>query len=217
MPTQAIPLALLASLYPFGLAALLVLLNASRPRARSAVFLLGGALCLLAVGLLFVFVLRDAGLNQSSSSSERYGLRLGFGVLFLVAAWILAHRPPKPKKPDGELSRTSRAVSGSGLLAVFGLGVVMYTPSPTYIAALDVVGGTKMSASATVFWVVITVVLVLITIEIPILLYFLAPGWTVPKLQALTTWLNRNGRTLLVYVLAVLGIWQVIDGVVGLV
>jgi hypothetical protein len=216
VPTQAIPLALLSSLYPFGLVALLLLFSAARPRARSVVFLIGAAVCLLTVGFLFVFVLRGAGVNQTSNSTPRYALRLAFGLLFLVGAWVLAHRPPKPKSADDQPSRVTNAVAGSGLLAVFVVGVAMYTPSPTYLAALDVVGGTKMSTADTIAWVVIVVLLVLITIEIPILLYLVAPGWTIPKLQAFNGWLERNGRTLLVYVLGVLGIWQVIDGLVGL-
>jgi hypothetical protein len=217
MPTQAIPLALLSSLYPFGLVALLLLLGATRPRARSVVFLLGAAVCLLTVGFLFVFVLRGVGLNQSSNATPRYALRLGLGVLFLIGAWVLAHRPPKPKAAaDDQPSRVTKAVASSGLLAVFVVGVAMYTPSPTYLAALDIVAGTKMSAPAAVAWVLILVVLVLITIELPILLYFLAPDWTIPKLQAVNTWLGRNGRALLVYVLAGLGIWQIVDGLVGL-
>jgi hypothetical protein len=216
VPTQAIPLALVSSLYPFGLVALLVLFGATRPRPRSGVFFIGAAVCLLAVGLVFVLVLRGAGVNQSSNSTPRYGLRIGFGVLFLIGAWILAHRPPKPKTDSDEPSRVSKAVAGSGLLAVFVVGLLMYTPSPTYIAALDVVGGTKMSTAAAVGWVVLVVVLVLITIEIPILLYFVAPGWTVPKLEALNQWLDRNGRSLVVWVLVVLGVWQLVDGIVGL-
>ena len=216
MPTQAIPLALLSSLYPFGLVALLLLLSATRPRARSVVFLLGAAVCLLTVGFLFVFVLRGAGLNQSSNQTPRYALRVGLGVLFLIGAWVLAHRPPKPKAVDDQPSRVTKAVAGSGLLAVFVVGVAMYTPSPTYLAALDVVAGTKMSGPAAVAWVLILVALVLITIELPILLYFVAPDWTIPKLQAVNTWLGRNGRALLVYVLAGLGIWQIVDGLVGL-
>ena len=209
-------MALLSSLYPFGLVALVLLFGATRPRARSAVFLVGAAVCLLAVGFLFVFVLRGAGLTDGSNSTPRYGVRVGLGVVFLVAAWLLAHRPAKEKTGNGQPSRVSNAVAGSGLLAVFVVGVGMYTPSPTYLAALDVVGGTKMSTAATVAWVVIVVALVLITIEVPIGLYFVAPGWTIPKLQALNGWLDRNGRTLLVYVLAVLGVWQIIDGLVGL-
>jgi hypothetical protein len=137
-------------------------------------------------------------------------------VLFLLGAWILARRPQKPKASSDEPSRISKAVAGSGLLAVFVVGLVLYTPSPTYIASLDVVGGTKMSTPAAVGWVVLVVVLVLITIEIPILLYFVAPGWTIPKLEALNSWMARNGRNLIVYVLIVLGVWQIVDGIVGL-
>jgi hypothetical protein len=134
----------------------------------------------------------------------------------LVGAWVLAHRPPKPKTGGAQPSRVAKAVAGSGLPAVFVVGLAMYTPSPTYLAALDVVGSTKMSTTATAAWVVIVVILVLITVEVPVLLYFAAPGWTIPKLQAFNGWLERNGRTLLVYVLVALGVWQVIDGLVGL-
>ncbi len=216
MPTQAIPLALLSSLYPFGLAALILLFGGTRPRHRSAVFLLGGAACLLLVGFLFVFVLRGAGLNESSNSTPRYGLRLGLGLLFLVGAWVVAHRPPKPESSSDQPSRITRAMAGSGLAAVFLVGLAMYSPSPTYLAALDVVGGTKMSAASSALWIIVVVVLVLITIELPIALYFLAPNWTIPKLQAFNGWLGRNSRRLLISVLVVLGVWQVIDGLVGL-
>jgi hypothetical protein len=41
MPVQAIPLALIASLYPLGLAAVLVLAEAMRPRPKVGVFLIG--------------------------------------------------------------------------------------------------------------------------------------------------------------------------------
>jgi hypothetical protein len=216
VPTQAIPLALISSLYPFGLVALVLLLGASRPRARAVVFLMGAAVCLLVVGFLLVFVLARLGINHSDNSTPRYALRLGIGVLFLLGAWALARRPPRPKQPADQPSRVSKTIASSSLFAVFVLGVALYTPSPTYIAALDVIGGTKMSTAATLVWVVIVVMLVLITIEIPIVLYIAAPGWTIPKLEALNGWLDRNGRTLLVYVLAVLGVWQIVDGLAGL-
>ena len=215
MPVQAIPLALIASLYPFGLAALFLLLQATRPRARAGVFLIGAAVCTLAVGFLFVFVLRDAGVSQTSEQTPRYGLELGIGVAFLVGAWALGRHVPKPKS-DNEPSRITKAASGSGLLAVFVVGIAMYTPSPTYLAALEVIGSSKLSAVAASVWIIIVVLLLLITIEIPILLYWLAPGWTVPRLSALNDWLARNGRNLFAIVLAVLGAWEVTRGLVGL-
>jgi hypothetical protein len=216
VPVEAIPLALISSLYPLGLAALLLLLEAPRPRPRSIAFLLGAAVCTLGIGLAVVFVLRGAQLQESANESARYGLRLVIGALLLMAAWVVAHRAPRRGKESGQPSRITRAVSGSGLVAVFLVGVAMYTPSPTYLTALQVVGTTRMSTAATVGWVVLVVFLVLLTIEAPIIVFLFSPGWATRKLGAFNGWLKRNGRTLLVVVLAVLGGWEVIDGLIGL-
>ena len=213
MPVQAIPLALIASLYPFGLGVLLLLFSASRPEARAAVFLAGAAVCTLAIGFIVVFALRGAGLNEDSEQTASYGLQLAVGLLFLILALVIARRPSK--QSTGE-SRISRAAVGSGLFATFVAGIVLYTPSPAYLSALQVVGTAKLSSAAAAVWVLIVVALVLITIEVPVLLYQFAPGWTVPKLDAADAWLKTNARAVLIAVLTVLGVWEVIGGLVGL-
>jgi len=213
MPVQAIPLALISSLYPLGLAAILLLAEAARPRPKVGVFLMGALVCTLTVGFVVVFALHGAGVGQSSQQSNQYGLRLAIGVVFMAAAVFLARRRPRPHSGP---SRVSRAASQGGLFAIFVVGVALYLPSPTYLSALQVVGTTKMSAAATAVWVVIVVALVLITVEVPVLLFLLAPGWTVPKLQAVNAWLDRNGHTLLVAVVGAIGLWEFLDGLVGL-
>ena len=213
MPVQAIPLALIASLYPLGLAAILLLAEAVRPRPKVGVFLIGALVVTLAVGFVIVFAFHGAGVGQSDQQSDQYGVRLVIGLLFMAAAVFLARRPPKP---SGGPSRVSRAASQGGLFAIFVVGVALYLPSPTYLSALQVVGTTKMSTAATVLWTVIVVALVLITVEVPVLLFLLAPGWTVPKLQAVNAWLDRNGHTLLVVVVGAIGLWLFLDGLIGL-
>jgi arginine exporter protein ArgO len=214
VPVQAIPLALTASLYPFGLAVLLLLAEAERYKGRVSVFLAGAAICTLALGFAIVFALHGAGLSQQSQQQPRYGLRLAIGVLFVILAVILARRPPKPKKQKE--SRITRAAERGGLIAALIAGIVLYLPSPSYLSALQVVGSSKLSTAATVAWVVIVVAIVLITIWVPTLVIILAPGWSKPKLAALNSWLSRNSRKLLIVVLAVLGVWEIIDGIVGL-
>ena len=213
MPVQAIPLALISSLYPLGLAAILLLAQTGRPRPKVGVFLIGALACTLTVGFVVVFVLHDAGIGQGSEQSDQYWLRLAIGVVFMAVAVFLARRPPRPNRGP---SRVSRAASQGGLFAIFVVGVALYLPSPTYLSALQVVGTTKMSDAATAIWVVIVVAIVLITVEVPVLLFLLAPDWTVPKLQAVKGWLDRNGRTLLVAVVGLIGLWEFIDGLVGL-
>jgi Sap, sulfolipid-1-addressing protein len=214
MPVQAIPLVLIASLYPFGLAVVLLLAEAQRYKGRVTVFLAGAAICTLGIGFAVVFALHGAGLGQQSEQSPRYGLRIGIGVTFVVVAVILARRPPKPKK-SGE-SKVTHAARNGGVIAVLVAGILLYLPAPTYLSALQEVGSSKLSTAATVAWVVIVVAITLITIWVPVLVIVLAPGWSKPKLAALNSWLSRNSRTLLIVVLVVLGAWQIIDGIVGL-
>ncbi len=110
----------------------------------------------------------------------------------------------------------TRAAQKGGLIAALVAGIILYLPSPSYLSALQVVGSTKLSTTATIAWVVIVVAMVLITIWVPTLVIVFAPGWSKPKLAALNSWLSRNSRTLIVVVLAVLGVWEIIDGIAGL-
>ena len=213
MPVQAIPLALISSLYPLGLAAIVLLAETPQPRPRVGVFLIGALTCTLAVGFVVVFALHGAGVGQSSERSGRYWVWLVTGVLFMAAAVVLARRPPKPRS---EASRLSRAAGQGGLFAIFVAGIALYLPSPTYLAALEEVGSAKISPAATAVWVLIVVALVLITVEVPVLLFLLAPDWTVPKLEAINAWLDRHGHTLLVWVVGAIGLWLFVQGLAGL-
>jgi Sap-like sulfolipid-1-addressing protein len=214
MPVQAIPLALIASLYPLGLAAVLLIVEGgNRPRAKVGVFLTGALTCTMAIGFVIVFALDGTGLNTKSQQSSMYGVRLAVGVLFMATAAVMARRPPRP---DHGPSRMARAARDGGLIAVFAAGVALYLPSPAYLSALQVVGTTELDTATMAIWVVIVVALTLITVEVPVLLFLLAPGWTVPRLQAANAWLARNGHALLVWVLAAIGLWEFIDGLAGL-
>ena len=214
MPVQAIPLALAASLYPLGIAALVLLTEAVRPWAKLAVFLAGAAACILFIGFAVVFALHGVGLELDSKEAARYGLRLAIGVVLMAAALVIARRSPRPHEQPSRVMRLARQ---GGLAAVFVAAVVLYVlPSPVYLAALQVVGTTKMDTAAMAVWVVIVVALVLITVEVPVLLFLLAPGWTVPRLHAVNAWLDRNGHRLPVAVVGLIGLWVFIDGLAGL-
>jgi hypothetical protein len=213
VPVQAIPLALISSLYPLGLAAVLLLSKATRPRAKEAAFLIGAAVICLTVGFVVVLTREGTGSSQGGSSSGSYELQLAIGTFFLAAAAVLARRPPKEHTGP---SRITRAAREGGLITVFVAGVLLYLPSPFYLSALHVVGTAGLSTTAAIGWVIAVAAINLLTVEIPVLLFLLAPEQTVPRLRAVTDWLDRSERTVLVVLLAVLGLWQVINGLAGL-
>ncbi len=258
MPVQAIPQALLASVYPLGLAMVLVLAAAERPRAKAGVFLVGAAVCTLAVGFAVVFALHGAGLAHRSERPAHNGVRLAFGLLLLIAAVAVARWPStrwararaeakararaeaeakaraeaeggaegSPGPRPGLIARVrakagqpdwSRRAKEGGLIVAFLAGIALYLPSPVYLSALERVGSSRLSVAALAGWVVLVAALVLITIEVPILLFIFAPRWTIPKLRAADTWIARHKRTLIVIVLAALGVWEAVDGLIGLV
>src|SRR2546430_4116075 len=99
MPVQAIPLALISSLYPLGLAAILLLAETARPRPRVGVFLIGALACTLTVGFVVVFVLHDAGIGQGSEQSDQYWLRLAIGVVFMAVCRVFPPAPAHPHPP----------------------------------------------------------------------------------------------------------------------
>ena len=213
MPVQAIPLALVSSLYPLGLAAVLLLSKSTRPRAKEAVFLAGAAVICLTVGFVVVLIGQGTQSSQSGSSSGSYGLELAIGVFFLAAAAVLARRPPEQHTGP---SRITRAATEGGLVTVFVAGVVLYLPSPFYLSALHVVATAGLSTAAAVAWVIVVAAINLLTVEVPVLLFLLAPEQTIPRLGAVTDWLGRNEHTVLVVLLAALGLWEVINGLAGL-
>jgi Sap, sulfolipid-1-addressing protein len=213
VPVQAIPLALISSLYPLGLAAVLLLSKATRPRAKEIAFLAGAAVICLTVGFVVVLTQQGTESRQSGSSSGSYELELAIGVFFLAVAAVLARRPPKQHTGP---SRITMAAREGGLVTVFVAGVVLYLPSPFYLSALHVIGTASLSTGAAVVWVIAVAAINLATVEVPVLLFLLAPEETVPRLGAVTDWLDRNERTVLVVLLAVLGLWEVINGLAGL-
>src|SRR6476660_2197369 len=146
MPVQAIPLALISSLYPLGLAAILVLVETVRPRPRVGVVLIGALACTLTVGFVVVFVLHDAGVGQGSQRSDQYVLRLVIGVVFMAAAVFLARR--RTRQHSGP-SRVSRAARQGGRFVIVVVGVALYLPAPTYLFVFKDAATTEMNDAAT--------------------------------------------------------------------
>lgn len=233
MVIQAAGLALLAAFSPTALLVLAVFLGAANPR-RTALIYLAGALVMTGVMAVIVYlVLRAGHLYQPRQHNVRYEVRLGLGVILLVAGGFLWRKRQRDRERNRQRGRSqaearARRVPASqtkGVIArltatpspktAFIAGVLIYLPSITFVAAVQVVAtadhGVVIAAAALVLIIAITVLFV----WLPLLLFLLMPEHTTRLLARFNAWLRAHGQTLVVAALVVGGAFLTVNGIVG--
>jgi hypothetical protein len=215
---QAAGLALLSALSPTALLIAAVYLGSARPGLTSLFYLAGAVLMSIVMGVVVLFALRSAGLNHPDQHEARYGLRLGLGILFIAAGVLAAtrkRRPPDPAKAQHGL--VSRMVADPAPLSAFVVGLLVFAPGITFVAALQVIATARASPEATALAVLLVVVINVLLVWLPITLHLVAPHATDKRLKAFNSWLRANGRTVLAGVLVVAGGIMLFDGSYGLI
>ena len=89
MIAQAAGLAVLAAISPTALLLAAVYLGSARPRATVLCYLAGALLMSVAIGIVALAVIRAGGFSLPRHRHDRYGLRLGLGVLLVLAGLSL--------------------------------------------------------------------------------------------------------------------------------
>jgi hypothetical protein len=213
LQAETLALAFIAALYPVGLLAVSLLLSTDRPLPLGLSFLAGAATSLFVVGTLVITVLHGAGTADPDGTGARGGFRIGLGTAMLVAAWVISHRPVK-QGGENEPSWQLR-LRGARPWAVFVTGAILYSPSGSYLAAVQRIASSS-GGWAPALQLLVVIAIVLLTVEIPLLAYGLQPEATTRVLQRAQSWIDRHGRQALLTVLVVLGSYLVVDGIITL-
>jgi threonine/homoserine/homoserine lactone efflux protein len=209
MLAQAVPAALAAAIYPQALLFVSFLLGRPRPRQRALVFLSGAVVITLGVGFAVVLLLQHTDLEGPRHPTVSPWIDVAIGVaLLVVAAWV-ALRPPRHEEKRARRREL-------GVLAVFGIGLVMYTPSPFYLASLHAIAEGHAGAVATTAGVVLVAVLFMLFVELPIAAHALWPEATLRTVRGANEWLSRHGRTLICLAAIALGGYLIITAVTRL-
>ena len=214
MQAQTLALAFMAALYPVGLLAVSLLLATDRPMKLGLSFFAGAATSLLVVGILFITVLHGVGLNDGGSANDQEWLsdRARYGHAGCRFADLSPRPPPRSQERAGLEGPAGKARPG----AVFVSGAILYSPSGTYLGAVQQIASSK-SGWAPALQLLVVIAIVLLTVEIPLLAYALEPQVTTRALQSAQGWIDRHGRQALELVLLLIGSYLVIDGITVLV
>lgn len=214
---QAAGFALLAAVSPTALLVMAVYLGSAEPRRTALLYVTGAVLMSVVMAVGVLILIRATGLNQPRQHTPRYGLRLGLGLLTLAGtAFVALRRRPlsaDPARPQGFISRLAAQPAP---VSAFVSGLVLFAPSVTFIAAIQVVATAQEGVPVTAVALVTVVAISAAIVWLPLAAYLAAPDATARRLKALNGWLRAHGRMLLVTALLMVGIWLVTNGALGL-
>lgn len=223
MIAQAAGFGLLAAISPTALLVMAVFLGSDSPRRTAQLYLAGAVLMTVVMAVTVLLVLRATGLNQPREREPMYGLRLGLGVLALAVAAVMILRARRtkparaadvgaPRKPG----MVSRLTARPRPLTAFVAGLLLFAPSATFIAAVQVIATANAGTPETVLAVLIVTVLNVLTVWLPFIAHLVAPEATARTLRNANGWLVAHGRAVVVYGLAVAGVILVANGALNL-
>lgn len=218
MLVQAAGLALLASLSPTALLVGAVYLGSARPRLTAAYYLIGATLMSLVMGVLLLLILRQVGLSRPGQHDPRYELRLVLGVLLVIAGIVVSRRRSRAQdRDDGPRGIVGRMVASPTPLSAFLVGLLIFAPGATFLAAVQVIATARASVELTVVAVIVVVVINVLLVWLPIVAHVVAPDLTGHYLTAFNAWLRAHGGAVLAWVLMVAGAILIGNGIYGLV
>lgn len=199
MLAQAAGLALLSALSPTALLVSTVYLGSARPLRTAASYLAGAAGMSGAIAVVVVFVLRGAGLSLPSRHQARYDLRLGLGLglIMIGIGIVLLRRRRAGAAPGRRPGLLSRMIANPSTGSAFVVGLIVFAPGVTFLAALEVIATARASFELTALAVVVAVVITVLLAWLPLVLYLIAAEPTERWLKAFNGWLRRHGTAVL--------------------
>jgi len=202
---------------PTALLVTAVYLGSDRPRLIASLYLAGAFVMSLVMGIVLLLLLRGAGLHRSDHHTPRYVMRLGLGVLLVIGGIIVRRRRPPLAKDETKSGLLSRMIATPAPKSAFLVGLLVFAPGATFLAALQVIATARADLELTVIAVLIVVTINVLLVWVPIVLYFAIPEATSRYLAAFNQWLREHGRTIAADVLLAGGVILIVDGIHGLV
>ena len=208
-----IPLAFAGAISPVMLTEQTVLLAGRDGRRVAASYALGVATTLLVLLSLLVLFGRSIALPKEPSLSASLDIVLG-ALLVLIAAVLRYRRPrsPKPRKSrDRGLSPTQ----------ALGFGVVSMATNFTTLAVMvpiaKEIAASHLDVLARLVVLAIVVVVAALPAWLPLAMTLVAPDPTRRGLEALGDFIDTRGRLVTVLLLAAVGLFLVVRGIVRMV
>jgi Sap, sulfolipid-1-addressing protein len=218
MLAQAAGLALLAAVSPTAILIASAYLGSARPKVTVLCYLAGAVLMTTIVAVAAFVAFRSGHLELRSNRTPRYSLRLGLGLLILGAMVVVGRRTPVPLDRSGPgRGIVSRLVANPAPVTALVTGLVVFGPSVTFIAAVQVIATARTSVPVSVLGLIVIIAIDVAFVWLPLLAFLFAPKQTADLLAGINVWLRAHARIVLVTVLGLAAAFLILDGLAGLI
>lgn len=206
---------LLIALRPLGLTAVLLLLAGTRGTIRSLCFAVGWIIMIVLIGIAVIAVFQGAeqGSSEHAVSHAAVLVELVVGILALIAAGVMLKRSRRrltQRQPPQFLARLD---SVGGVIA-FLAGMAAVSHVTVALASVEIYRANLSAADA---WLALAWLAVVGTssIVVPVVLVAVAPRRYRPRLAQLAASINAHADAIGIVIVAILGIYLTIRGIMG--
>jgi Sap, sulfolipid-1-addressing protein len=214
-------LALGAALNPTLVAASTLMMLLPNAKRLMLGYLLGALMTSITLGLIIISKLDSSGVVSTTQNTLSPAATAVLGVLALVCAGALrrggneaAAERRRARKQDKAPPRWQQALGQGSARVTFVVGALLTLPGASYLAGLNRIDKLNYSTPETVALVVAFNLIMLALLEIPLLGFAIAPGWTVATIDRAKVWMSRNARAFAATGLTVVGGLLVIKAVI---
>lgn len=216
------PLIIGSAVVPLQIILIILLLKSpSQGLLKAIAFLVGMTAVRLLQGVVFGLVLTGGADGSVDEASEKSfiasTLLLVLGLLLLISAYKKWKKEPDPDAPPpGYLA----VIDSATPLKALGLGMVLPLASPKLwvfmLSAIGVISAAQLGQPSGGVTFLIFLLLAQSLLVLPILVRILLPRKSVILLEAISAWLSRNDRAIVITASLVFGLMFLYQGAGGL-
>ena len=208
---ELLPVAAGVAISPIPIiAVILMLLSRGHAARNSTGFLTGwvvGIIVVTVVAMLLVGLAPNRSGGKPSTVSSV--LKVGFGLLLVVLAAREWRKRPKPGE-TAVMPKWMSALDSFTFGKALSLGLVLLLDPtvnlPLCLTAGTTIGAAHLSVGGEVVALAVFTLIGASTVAVPVIGYFVARDWMVPRLKSLRGWLEQNSATVMAVLFLVIGV-----------